>query len=214
MGAQPFHIFDLDGTLSDPSVGIGRSLNHALQHFGHAPISAKDVSQYIGPPLDQIFQSRIAGVSAGHVVELVAKYRERYAEVGFAENVIYPGIAEALYALDAAGIPLGLCTSKRTDFAESILELFGLRDYFRFVSGGDIGIRKTDQLATLLEEGAIGASATMIGDRSIDILAARENRLKSVAVLWGHGTREELEGAVPDVFVEAPHELLALASIR
>ena len=98
MGAQPFHIFDLDGTLSDPSVGIGRSLNHALQHFGHAPISAKDVSQYIGPPLDQIFQSRIAGVSAGHVVELVAKYRERYAEVGFAENVIYPGIAEALIA--------------------------------------------------------------------------------------------------------------------
>ncbi len=214
MGAQPFHIFDLDGTLSDPSVGIGRSLNHALQHFGHAPISAKDVSQYIGPPLDQIFQSRIAGVSAGHVVELVAKYRERYAEVGFAENVIYPGIAEALYALDAAGIPLGLCTSKRADFAESILELFGLRDYFRFVSGGDIGIRKTDQLATLLEEGAIGASATMIGDRSIDILAARENGLKSVAVLWGHGTREELEGAVPDVFVEAPHQLLALASIR
>jgi len=214
VGAQPFHIFDLDGTLSDPSVGIGRSLNHALQHFGHAPISAKDVSQYIGPPLDQIFQSRIAGVSAGHVVELVAKYRERYAEVGFAENVIYPGIAEALYALDAAGIPLGLCTSKRADFAESILELFGLRDYFRFVSGGDIGIRKTDQLATLLEEGAIGASATMIGDRSIDILAARENGLKSVAVLWGHGTREELEGAVPDVFVEAPHELLALASIR
>jgi phosphoglycolate phosphatase len=63
---------------------------------------------------------------------------------------IYPGIAEALYALDAAGVPLGLCTSKRADFAESILELFGLRDHFRFVSGGDIGIRKSDQLATLL----------------------------------------------------------------
>ena len=195
-------------------MGIGRSLNHALQHFGHAPIAAEDVSQFIGPPLDQIFQARIAGVTPGHVVELVAKYRERYAEVGFAENVIYPGIAEALYALDAAGIPLGLCTSKRADFAESILELFGLRDYFRFVSGGDIGIRKTDQLATLLKEGTIGASATMIGDRSIDILAARENGLKSVAVLWGHGTREELEGAVPDVFVEAPHELLALESLR
>jgi phosphoglycolate phosphatase len=214
VSAQPFHIFDLDGTLSDPSVGIGRSLNHALQHFGHAPISAKDVPQYIGPPLDQIFQSRIAGVSEAHVVELVGKYRERYAEVGFAENVIYPGIAQALYALDAAGVPLGLCTSKRADFAESILELFGLRDYFRFVSGGDIGIRKSDQLATLLGQGAISTSATMIGDRSIDILAARENGLKSVAVLWGHGTREELEGAMPDVFVEAPHELLALANIR
>ena len=214
MSGQPFHIFDLDGTLSDPSVGIGRSLNHALQHFGHAPISAKEVSQYIGPPLDQIFRTRLTGISAEHVVELVAKYRERYAEVGFAENVIYPGIAEVLYALDAAGIPLGLCTSKRADFAESILELFRLRDYFRFVSGGDIGIRKSDQLAALLKEGAIDTSSTMIGDRSIDILAAQENGLKSVAVLWGHGTREELESASPDAFAESPHELLALANVR
>ena len=79
--SRAFHIFDLDGTLSDPSVGIGRSLNHALQHFGHAPIPAKEVSQYIGPPLDQIFRSRLAGISAEHVVELVAKYRERYADL-------------------------------------------------------------------------------------------------------------------------------------
>jgi phosphoglycolate phosphatase len=211
---RAFHVFDLDGTLSDPSIGIGRSLNHALQHFGHAPIPAMEVSQYIGPPLDQIFRSRLTGVSAEHVVELVAKYRERYAEVGFAENVIYPGIAEALYALDSGGISLGLCTSKRADFAESILELFELRDYFRFVSGGDIGIRKSEQLATLLSEGVIDAGSTMIGDRSIDILAARENGLRSVAVLWGHGTSEELDGAVPDAFVESPQELLALANIR
>ena len=210
---HPFLIFDLDGTLSDPSVGIGRSLNHALQHYGHAPIPAKDVPQYIGPPLDHAFRSRVAEVSPEHVLELVGKYRERYAEVGFAENVLYPGIPEALYALDSAGIPLGLCTSKRADFAESILELFGLRDYFRFVSGGDIGIRKSEQLATLLRDGAIAGSATMIGDRSIDILAARENGLKSVAVLWGHGSREELADALPDAFLESPHELLALADI-
>jgi phosphoglycolate phosphatase len=213
MSAPPFLIFDLDGTLSDPSVGIGRSLNHALQHYGHAPIPAKEVPQYIGPPLDHAFRSRVAGVSPEHVVELVAKYRERYAEVGFAENVLYPGIPEALYALDAAGNPLGLCTSKRADFAERILELFGLRDYFRVVSGGDVGMRKSDQLAGLLKQGVIENTATMIGDRSIDILAARENGLKAVAVLWGHGSRVELEGALPDAFVESPHELLALADI-
>ena len=211
--AEPFLIFDLDGTLSDPSVGIGRSLNHALEHYGHPPIPAKEVPQYIGPPLDHAFRSRLAGVTAEHIGELVAKYRERYAEIGFAENVIYPGIPEAIDALVAAGIPLGLCTSKRADFAESILELFDLRDCFRFVSGGDIGIRKSDQLATLLAQGVIGTSATMIGDRSIDVLAARENSLKSVAVLWGHGSLDELESALPDAFVESPHELLALAGL-
>ena len=211
--ASRFPIFDLDGTLSDPAVGIGRSLNHALQHYGHPAIPAKDVSQYIRPPLDDAFRSQVAGLSPEDVTELVAKYRERYAEVGFAENVLYPGIPEAHYALDAAGIPLGLCTSKRADFAESILELFGLRDYFRFVSGGDVGIRKSDQLAGLLDRGVIGRSATMVGDRSIDVLAARENGLKSVAVLWGHGSREELASALPDAFLESPHELLALADI-
>jgi len=210
---EPFLVFDLDGTLSDPSVGIGRSLNHALEHYGHPPIPANEVPQYIGPPLDHAFRSRLVGATPEHIGELVAKYRKRYAELGFAENVIYPGIAEALYALDAAGIPLGLCTSKRADFAENILELFDLSDYFRFVSGGDIGIRKSDQLATLLEQRLIGTSATMIGDRSIDILAARENGLKSVAVLWGHGSRDELEDALPDVRVEAPHQLLALAGV-
>ena len=169
--------------------------------------------QYIGPPLDHAFRSRLASVTPEHIRELVAKYRERYAEVGFAENVMYPGIPEALYALDAAGIPLGLCTSKRADFAESILELFDLRHYFRFVSGGDVGIRKSDQLAALVKRGVITTSATMIGDRSIDILAARENGLKSVAVLWGHGSRDELQGALPDAFVGSPQELVTLAGL-
>ena len=169
--------------------------------------------QYIGPPLDHAFGSRLASVTPEHIGELVAKYRERYAEVGFAENVMYPGIPEALYALDAAGIPLGLCTSKRADFAESILELFDLRHYFRFVSGGDVGIRKSDQLAALVKRGVITTSATMIGDRSIDILAARENGLKSVAVLWGHGSRDELQGALPDAFVGSPQELVTLAGL-
>ena len=210
---HPFLIFDLDGTLSDPSVGIGRSLNYALQYFGHPPIPSKEVSQYIGPPLDHAFRSRLPEVTPDHLAGLVAKYRERYAEVGFAENVLYPGIPEALYALDAAGIPLGLCTTKRADFAESILELFGLSDYFRFVSGGDVGIRKSDQLAGLLNQGVIDSGSTMIGDRSIDILAARDNGLKSVAVLWGHGSREELESALPDAFLELPDDLLGLANV-
>ena len=210
MSGVPFLVFDLDGTQSDPSVGIGRSLNHALRYYGHPPIAAKDVPQYIGPPLDHAFRSRIVGVTPEHVVELVAKYRERYAEIGYAENVMYPGVREALCALDAAGIPLGLCTTKRADFAEAILDLFALRDHFQFVSGGDVGIRKSDQLAGLLERRVITTSAAMIGDRSIDVLAARENGLKSVAVLWGHGSRQELEAALPDVFLESPHELLGL----
>ena len=142
---------------------------------------------------------------------MVSKYRERYADIGYSENTIYPGIAEALRSLDFAGVPLGICTSKRADFAESILSLFGIRQYFRFVSGGDIGIPKSSQLASLLGDGVIAESSTMIGDRAIDILAAKANGLCSIGVLWGHGSAAELRGVSPDALLEFPHELSRLA---
>jgi phosphoglycolate phosphatase len=210
--SSTFHIFDLDGTISDPLVGIGRSLNYALQHYGYAPIAESEVPPFIGPPIDQTFRSIVGNSSPQHIAALVSKYRERYADVGYTENVPYPGVPEALRALDAADIPLALCTSKRGDFAESILSLFGIRQCFRFISGGDIGVRKVNQLASLLSDGVIAKSSTMIGDRAVDILAARENGLNSVAVLWGYGSLEELRGVAPGALLEFPHELLALAN--
>jgi len=212
MSTAAFRIFDLDGTISDPAVGIGRSINFALQHFGYPAIRENDVSQFVGPPLDLTFTSIVGSSSSEHIGALVAKFRERYADLGYAENVIYPGIPEALMALDAVDIPLGLCTSKPAHFADSILRLFGIRQYFRFINGGDIGVRKSDQLAALLFEGVIAKSSTMIGDRAVDILAAKANNLKSVAVLWGHGSLAELKGASPDALLEFPHELAGLAN--
>jgi phosphoglycolate phosphatase len=205
-------VFDLDGTISDPAAGIQRSLDYALLWFGHAPVRGCDVSRFIGPPLDQTFRTLVADATTDHVAALVAKYRERYADVGFAENVVYPGVPPVLRALDAAGVALGVCTSKRADFAERILRHFGLRGHFRFVSGGDIGVDKAAQLGSLLREGRIDAASAMIGDRAIDVTAARTHALTSVAVLWGHGSREELHAAGPDVMVAEPHELLALAA--
>lgn len=212
VGCMPrtaFCIFDLDGTISDPAVGIGRSLNYALQQFGYEQIPESEVSRYIGPPIDQTFRSIVASSSPNHIAALVSKYRERYADIGYSENVIYPGIPEVLQALAAADIPLGLCTSKRADFANNILSLFGIRQCFRFISGGDIGVCKADQLASLLNENVVAKSSTMIGDRAIDVLAAKANKLNSVAVLWGHGSLAELQGASPDALFEFPHELLA-----
>jgi len=206
------YVFDLDGTISDPAEGIHRSLDYALRAFGHAPIRDCDVSRFIGPPLDETFRTLVADATPDHVAALVAKYRERYADVGFAENVVYPGIPAALRELDAAGNALGLCTTKRADFADRILRHFGLREHFRSVSGGDIGVDKCAQLASLLRERRIDAASAMIGDRAVDIFAAKAHALTSVAVLWGHGSREELEAAGPDMMLAGPHELLALAT--
>lgn len=201
------HVFDLDGTLSDPSVGIARSLNHALAWFGYASLPDGGVTRFIGPPLDQVFRTIVGPVGDARIVDLMAKYRERYADVGYAENVMYAGIAEALSELSNGDGVLGVCTSKRADFAERILQRFGIRERFAFVSGGDIGITKADQLANLVREGCADESSIMIGDCAVDIAAAKANGLVSAGVLWGFGSADELMAAEPKFLVASPAEL-------
>ena len=107
---------------------------------------------------------------------------------------------------------MGVCTSKRGDFATRILEMFGLRELFSFASGGDIGVTKAQQLQTLVDTGTIDLSAIMIGDRAVDVHAAKANRLVSCGVLCGFGSREELAEAQPEYLIANPVELLRLAA--
>jgi len=203
-------IFDLDGTLSDPFVGIARSVNHAFAALGFPTVAPERVRPMIGPPLDRIFEHFLGPQPAAVMQELVDRYRERYGTEGYAENAIYADIPQVIPALAAAGYTLGICTSKRADYASKIVAMFGLAGYFSFVSGGEIGVEKARQLRQLVADGVDAATAIMIGDRDIDILAGRANAVASVGVLWGFGQRAELAGAAPDHLVESPRDLLTL----
>src|SRR5438094_10604263 len=97
-------LFDLDGTLSDPLVGLGRSINYALSHFGSPELPLSQLAIHVGPPLDQAFSSITGLCSSSALDGFVAKYRERYGEIGYSENVLYPGIAQVLGSLGDAGI--------------------------------------------------------------------------------------------------------------
>ena len=135
-------------------------------------------------------------------------YRARYGDVGYAENVLYAGIPEALEALTSQGVVMGVCTSKKVEFAEKILVHFGLRHHFAFVDGGDVGISKVTQLAGLVAGGLDPATAVMIGDRDADLIAAHASGIASVGVLWGFGGRVELAAA--GQLLEDPAELVGL----
>lgn len=205
-------VFDLDGTLSDPLEGIGRSINHALAHFGHAERPLEELAWCIGPPLADSFPVLSGNPDPAHLRDLILKYRERYAITGYAENTLYPGIPALLEALAAHGVPMALCTSKRADFAEQILEHFGLRQHFRFVSGqeGSAGTahQKWEQMAGLCAQGLVGPNSLMVGDRVFDMHAAHKNGLAAAGVLWGYGSREELEAESPQFLLERPEDLL------
>ena len=209
--AKPAHlIFDLDGTISDPFDGIYRSFNFALRTHGLNEVAESAVAALIGPPLDEGFRTLLPGASEAQIVDLVSSYRERYAQVGFSENSLYPGITEAFAGLAESGVRLGVCTSKRVDFAEQILTLFEVRHYFDFVDGGDVGIKKSQQLQGLLKSGDITRLSIMIGDRGVDILSAHANGLSAVGVLWGYGSEAELNAAGAEVTIGTVDELSSL----
>lgn len=207
-------LFDLDGTLSDPMEGIGHSLNHALSHFGYEPLAFADLATYVGTPLDETFKAITGGSAESEVNALVTKFRERYADVGYSENKLYPGVVEALEALRAANTPMAVCTSKRRDFAEKILTMFGLIQYFRFIDGGEIGTHKWQQMAVLLAQGKVSKSSIMVGDRSVDMIAAHRNGLQAAGVLWGYGSHAELSSEMPVRLFSSPGELAELANGR
>jgi phosphoglycolate phosphatase len=203
-------LFDLDGTLTDPLLGIGRSINYALSAFGYASLELSELAVCVGPPLDEIFRTLTGTTSPAELNALVASYRERYADIGYSENVLYAGIAEALTRLTEAGVPLAICTSKRKDFAERILGMFGLRSCFSFVDGGDVGVHKWQQIEGLLSQRVISTSSIMVGDRALDIAAAHRNGLQAAGVLWGYGSRAELVREQPRYLFDSPRELLML----
>lgn len=170
-------------------------------------LSNSAIVKEIGPPLDETFIKLAPGISTSDVTSLVSTYRDRYSDIGFSENTVYPKIPLVLEQLKNSDLRLGVCTSKRRDFAEKILSLFSLSDYFDFVNGGDIGVTKGSQLAGLIDSRIIDNQAIMVGDRSIDIESAKENGLRSIGVLWGFGDYKELSEASPSCILKKVTEL-------
>lgn len=204
-------LFDLDGTLTDPREGITRSLAYALEHMGVAPPALDALTFAIGPPLRESL-ARLLGTDSREAVErALAFYRERFADVGLYENRPYDGIGAALAALAAEGARLFVATSKPRVYAERIVGHFGLAAHFLEVHGCELdGTRedKRDLLAHLLPRHAVARErAVMIGDRGVDMRAARHHGLHALGALWGYGGAEELQAAGAHALCDSPAAL-------
>lgn len=208
----PTVLLDLDGTLSDNFVGISRSIRHALARMGAPDPDEPALRRCVGPPLRESFARLIPGVDSAGIETAIGHYRERYDELGWRENAAYAGVAVALAALAARGARLFVCTSKPEVFAARIIGHFGFDAYVTRVYGADLAGALDDKrtlLAHLLARERIApAQAIMVGDRHHDVRAALANGVRAIGVLWGYGSREELDSA--ERLLERPAELASL----
>ncbi len=203
--------FDLDGTLTDPALGITNSFIHALKYFNIEIPSYEKLCSFIGPPLPETFKSQF-GFSEKKAMEGVKKYREYFADKGLLENSVYPGIQELLTSLKEAGKKLVVATSKPEEYSVRIIEHFGLSQYFENVCGSlmnESRSKKDEVINYAIERNKITdpSKILMIGDRKHDILGAKKCGLKSCGVLFGYGSREELQTAGADFIAANVSEL-------
>ena len=202
--------FDLDGTLTDPKPGITGSIQYALQKLDLPVPSQDELTWCIGPPLRASFVTLLGGENLAD--RAVALYRERFADVGLYENSVYPDIEHILATLRQSPRRLFVATSKPRIFAERIVEHFGLTSHFEYVFGSELDgtrVNKSELLAYAIETTGIDPQhALMIGDRSHDIVGAKNNGMRGIGVLYGYGSREELIEAGASQLCATPRALL------
>jgi phosphoglycolate phosphatase len=187
--------FDLDGTLTDPKPGITRSIRYALQKLDHPTMPTEDeLTWCIGPPLRASFVRLLGAETSADLA--VSYYRERFSDIGLYENGVYDGIGDVLTSLCASGHRLFVATSKPHVYAERIIDHFGLRDHFERVFGSELDGTRVDKshlLEYALKQASVDPSKTlMIGDRSHDMVGAKNNGMTGIGVLYGYGSRDEL----------------------
>lgn len=210
MGDLKSVLFDLDGTLTDPKPGITRCIAYGLERLGLVSPPPEELLWCIGPPLIESLETLVGDSNLAR--QALTYYRERFSEVGLYENEVYAGIVEALAELVAMGFGLHLATSKPQPYAQRILDHFELSGYFQGVHGSSLDgslVNKGELIAHLLATEALNPTeALMVGDRAHDVFGATANGIACLGVLYGYGSREELEAAGAVALCEKPEQLV------
>lgn len=202
--------FDLDGTLTDPREGILGCLRFALSSLGIESPAEAELEQFIGPPLQDTFRLLCEDDTLAH--QALEIYRRRYAESGLFENRLYDGMDACLEQLESKVEANYVVTSKPKKFADRIVEHFGIHGYFKLVYGSNLDgslSDKTELLAHVLRSEDLNASdCIMVGDRSYDVLGAMHHGIRSIGVLWGYGSEDELREAGANSICDRPGNLV------
>lgn len=207
-------LFDLDGTLTDPGLGITNSILYAMQQEKMPLPPRQELYQFIGPPLLEAFQS-VFGVSEPQALRMLTNFRIYFEKQGIYENTKYEGIDAMLQRLRDAGCRLAVATSKPEHFAAMVLDHFGLTQYFELIAGANLDETRSAKHAVIAYAlDRLGepdrATTIMVGDRSHDIVGGKRNDLATLGVLYGFGNQAEMEGAGADMIASTVDQVADL----
>jgi phosphoglycolate phosphatase len=211
MNNYEYILFDLDGTLTDPAIGITNSVMYALNKYGIEVSNRSELYKFIGAPFGDSFE-RYYGFSKEGAKIAVQYYREYYKDKGIFENLVYDGFEELLSILKVNGKTLIVATSKPEVFAKQIVEHFDIAKYFDCIAGSNLDgsrVKKDEVISYALERCNITdkSKVIMIGDREHDIIGAKKVGVRSMGVLFGYGGKAELENAGADFLVETVSDI-------
>jgi len=207
-------LFDLDGTLTNPRLGIGNSLRYALRQMQIDGYSDEILERFVGPPLQDGFKN-LFGLDEQNTRLAVEHFRTYFGDKGLYENEPYPGISELLEELHQSGKHIYVVTSKLEKYASMIIRHFEFdRSIDDLIGAESTGKHsgKGQLIAELMDRNQIVAtrSVVMIGDTHYDMIGAKDNQIACIAVSYGFGTRDTLMACNPEYLVDSVDELTDL----
>lgn len=196
-------LWDVDGTLVDASEGILRRLTITLEHFGRRAPTRGELSHWIGPPMFESFQANV-GMTPEEATTAVAFYRNLNKSEGYTVSAqLYPGVADLLHEVHAAGVPQSTASSKPEVQVVALMDHFGLAPDLEAIVGATLDERTLSSKADIVREALRRLAATgvdvsrpvLIGDRHHDVEGGADAGVPVIFVRWGFSWPHEAEGA-------------------
>ena len=203
--------FDLDGTLTDSGLGITKSVQYALNKYDIQVEDRTELYKFVGPPLVDSFM-KYYHFSREQAEQADDFYHEYFTRKGMFENRVYDGVPAMLSNLNDNGFTLAVASAKPEIHVKQILHHFNLYDYFHLIGGVDKNakrIHKDEVIHYVLSAfpNIDQQDVVMVGDRQDDVWGAKKNQIDVIGVLYGYGSRSELQTAGVDYLVETVDEL-------
>jgi phosphoglycolate phosphatase len=191
-------LLDFDFTLADSTAGAVDCINFALARLGFPEYDDATIRSTIGLSLPATLE-RLTGVSDGASAEAFRRaFVERADRVMVDLIELYETVPHVVAVLRAAGLPLGIVSTKYRRRIAAVLERDGILDSFTIIVGGeDVPRHKPDPSGLLLALDRLGiepAAAVYVGDHPVDAETAAGAGTAFVAVLTGTSTAGDFDG--------------------